>query len=103
MNLLHIILLFFVSMFGTWLIYRRVHQIAVVKNIVDCPDARKLQKEPVPVLGGLSVFIGIIIALVVCQIFFGTSGLFSLMGLMVIMLCVGTVDDILSLAPTNHA
>ena len=102
MNLLHIILLFFVSMFGTWLIYRRVHQIAVVKNIVDCPDARKLQKEPVPVLGGLSVFIGIIIALVVCQIFFGTSGLFSLMGLMVIMLCVGTVDDILSLAPTTR-
>lgn len=100
MNLLHIILLFFVSMLGTWLIYRRVHQIAVMKNIVDCPDARKLQKEPVPVLGGLSVFFGIIVALMVCQIFFGTSGLLSLLGLMVIMLCVGTVDDILSLSPT---
>ena len=100
MNLFHIIILFFVSLCSTWLIYRYVHQIAVMKNIVDCPDARKLQKEPVPVLGGLSVFIGIIVALLVCQIFFGTSGLFSLMGLMVIMLCVGTVDDILTLSPT---
>lgn len=100
MNVSHIVLLFFVSMIATWLIYRRVHQIAVIKNIVDCPDARKLQKEPVPVLGGLSVFFGIIVAFVVCQIFFGTSGLFSLMGLMVIMLCVGTADDILSLSPT---
>lgn len=87
-------------MISTWLIYRRVHQIAVMKNIVDCPDARKLQKEPVPVLGGLSVFFGIIVAFVVCQFFFGTSGLFSLMGLMIIMLCVGTLDDILSLSPT---
>ena len=100
MNIFHIILLLFVSMIGTWLIYRPVHRIAVMKNIVDCPDARKLQKEPVPVLGGLSVFIGIIVAFVVCQIFFGTSGLFSLMGLMTIMLCVGTADDILSLSPT---
>lgn len=100
MNIFHIILLLFVSMVGTWLIYRPVHRIAVMKNIVDCPDARKLQKEPVPVLGGLSVFIGIIVAFVVCQIFFGTSGLFSLMGLMTIMLCVGTADDILSLSPT---
>lgn len=100
MSVLQIIILFFVSLCSTSWIFRKIHRIAVMKNVVDMPDARKLQKRPVPVLGGLSVFFGIVVSLLCCQIFFGTSGLLSLLALMIVMLCVGTIDDILSLTPS---
>lgn len=99
MSVLLIIILFLVSLCSTSWIFRKIHRIAVMKNVVDVPDARKLQKSPVPVLGGLSVFFGIVVSLLCCQIFFGTSGLFSILALMIVMLCVGTIDDILSLTP----
>ena len=96
---LYIFILFLVSLLSTLWIFRKVHRIAQMKNVVDVPDARKLQDHPIPVLGGLSVFFGIIVALVFCQVFFGSSSLFSFLGIMAIMLIVGTTDDILSLSP----
>lgn len=98
-HLIYIIILFCVSLLSTWWIFRKVHRIAQMKNVVDNPDARKLQDHPVPVLGGLSVFFGIIVALVFCQVLFGSSSLFSFLGIMAIMLFVGTTDDVLSLSP----
>lgn len=97
--MLYIFILFLVSLLSTLWIFRKVHRVAQMKNVVDAPDARKLQDHPIPVLGGLSVFFGIIVALVFCQVFFGSSSLFSFLGIMAIMLMVGTTDDILSLSP----
>lgn len=97
--LMYIITLFCVSLLSTWWIFKYIHRISVLKNIVDNPDARKLQKYPVPVLGGIAVFFGIIVSLVCSQVFFSSASLFSLLGIMVIMLYIGTMDDILSLSP----
>lgn len=96
---MYIITLFCVSLLSTWWIFKYIHRISVLKNIVDNPDARKLQKYPVPVLGGIAVFFGIIVSLVTSQVFFSSASLFSLLGIMVIMLYIGTMDDILSLSP----
>ncbi len=96
---IYIIILFCISMLGTLWVFRKVHRIAQIKNLVDNPDSRKLQDRPIPVLGGLSVFFGIIVALVFCQIFFGSSSLFTFLGIMAIMLFVGTTDDILPISP----
>lgn len=98
-SLIYIMILFCISLVGTLWVFRKVHRIAQMKNLVDNPDARKLQKRPIPVLGGLSVFFGIIVALVFCQIFFGSSSLFTFLGIMSIMLFVGTTDDIITLSP----
>ena len=54
--------LFIVSLCATWWIFKKVLNIAKLKNIVDNPDARKLQRVPVPVLGGIAVFFGMIVA-----------------------------------------
>lgn len=97
--MLYIFILFCVSLLSSWWIFRKIHNIAQLKNVVDKPDARKLQKHPVPVLGGLSVFFGIIVAMVFCQILFGSSSLYSFLGIMAIMLFVGTIDDIITLSP----
>ena len=38
----------------TW-IYFKILRLSLEKNLVDNPDARKLQKTPVPVMGGMAV------------------------------------------------
>lgn len=91
--------LFLVALIATWWVFKKVLKIALLKNIVDNPDARKLQRNPVPVLGGIAVFFGMIVALVVTRVFFDTYSLFAIMAVMTIMLYVGTMDDILSLSP----
>ena len=41
-------------------IYFKILKVAFDKKLVDIPDARKLQKRPVPVVGGLAVFMGVL-------------------------------------------
>lgn len=99
MMLNYYITLFIVALVSTWWIFKKVLKIAMMKNIVDNPDARKLQKTPVPVLGGIAVFFGMIVALTVTRLTFDTYSLFAIMGVMTIMLYLGVMDDILSLSP----
>ena len=94
-----IIIPFFTALLLVGWIHPRLVKIALLKNIVDNPDARKLQRTPVPVLGGVAVFFGVVIAIgcmssgVVC------SGLPVVIMAMMAMLYTGTMDDILSLSP----
>lgn len=90
----------FVSAFlsASW-IYRHVLRIAMERNIVDNPCARKLQKEPVPVLGGVAVAFGIIAAAIVGGILFGVPQSLYLMCILAVMLCMGVADDIRGLSP----
>ncbi len=90
---------FLVSFATAWWIFKYVLRIAVDKNIVDNPDARKLQKEPVPVLGGVAVAFGILAATVIGGIFCDMSQVYPLTGIMMIMLYIGVMDDILGLSP----
>ena len=98
-SLLYIAASFLVSFATAWWIFKYVLRIAVDKNIVDNPNARKLQKEPVPVLGGVAVAFGIIAATVAGDVFFNVSQVYPLICIMMIMLYVGVMDDILGLSP----
>ena len=46
-------------------VYFRILKIALDSRIVDNPDARKLQRRPVPVLGGIAVFFGLVVGVLV--------------------------------------
>ena len=94
------LLLFVVSLLGTWWVFKKVLRIALMKNIVDNPDARKLHRQPIPVLGGVAVFFGILVALITSKLFCEPSWLYTVMGLMALFLYIGTLDDILSLTPS---
>ena len=83
-------------------VFPKVLKIALDKNIVDNPDARKLQRVPVPVLGGVAVVFGILVALSVSQLFVDCSSLFTIVLAMVIMLFIGTMDDILDIPSTTR-
>lgn len=88
--------------------YFKIMCIAKDKGLVDNPDARKLQKEPVPVMGGIAVFFGVAMGLLAGYTVGGGVGahfqiqLMPVLAAMVVMLYVGAMDDILGLTPLSR-
>ena len=100
LNFYQIIIPALLAFLGTLWIHPKVLKIAIMKDLVDNPDARKLQRRPIPNMGGAAVFFGIIIGICSSQAIFNSPNVFMLMAAMLIMLYVGIMDDILSLTPT---
>ena len=101
-NIEHIIIPALLAFLGTLWIHPKVLKIAILKNIVDNPDARKLQRNPVPVMGGVAVFFGIVIGLCSSKAIFDSANTFMLISAMMIMLYIGTMDDIIDLSPSSR-
>lgn len=97
--LLGVLTAFVVALAVTALIHPRVVKFAQKRNIVDNPNARKLQRDPVPVMGGVAVFFGLVSGLCVSGIFFNINELLPVLIAMSVMLCVGVVDDVSELSP----
>lgn len=96
--LYHLIIPFLVAFIATLWIHPKVLKIAIMKNLVDNPDARKLQRRPTPVMGGLAVFFGLLLGMCSSQLI-ESSYMFIYLAVMSIMLYIGTIDDILDLSP----
>ena len=85
---------------AVFVVHPSLVKIAHMKSIVDNPDARKLNKVPVPVLGGVAVFFGIMFSLSIAGYYIeGMNIQFELIIAMMIMLYTGVGDDILQLSP----
>ena len=82
--------------------------IAKEKGLVDNPEARKLQKEPVPVMGGIVVFFGVAMGLLAGYTVGAVVGadfdiqLMPVLAGMVVMLYIGAMDDIVGLTPRSR-
>lgn len=63
-------------------------------NIVDNPDARKLQKEPVPVFGGIVVVLGMLVPLIIATQYYHFTDLWYIIGAITVLCAIGTTDDI---------
>lgn len=107
-NLVVILLAAVMSLVGVNWIYFRILRIAKNKNLVDNPDARKLQEVPVPVQGGTAVFFGLMAGMVT---FFALTSLEplnwlpgapALIGVLSVMLYVGWVDDLIGILPRTR-
>ena len=98
-DIYHLLIPFFVAFIATNWVHPKILKIAILKNLVDNPDERKLQRRPIPVMGGIAVFFGIVAGLCSSQITFFSPAVFVLIAAMTIMLYVGTIDDILDLSP----
>lgn len=72
---------------------------ALWKNIVDKPNARRLNHVPVPVLGGVGVFLGFVVALYTIAAMMGMQLPDIYLVLLVLMLGVGFIDDVRDLSP----
>ena len=89
-------------------IYFKVLWIAKDKDLVDNPDARKLQKIPIPVMGGIAVFFGVVAGVLTGEgvlIIIGepfSTGLLPVLCAMMVMLYIGTMDDIVGLTSNSR-
>lgn len=93
------IVTFITSFVGVAVIHPYLVRFAKAKNIVDNPNTRKLQLRPVPVLGGLAIFFGIITGLLAANAIIDISQLFVVVGAMMIMTYIGALDDVLDISP----
>lgn len=101
---------------ATSVIYRKVLKVAKVRQLVDNPNERKSQKVPVPVLGGIAVYFGILCSLLFAGALVIQFGELSSMlsGKLVystvcdllpvllassVLLLVGCMDDLVGLSP----
>ena len=67
---------------GTSWIFPKVLKISVMKGLVDNPNARKLQRRPIPNMGGIAVFFGMIIGFCSSHTILGCPSVFMLMAAM---------------------
>lgn len=90
---------FIISFVVVILLHPMLVKLALKRDIVDKPNARRLNRTPIPVLGGIGVFAGFTTSL----LFTATSQSIdiSYIGLIAvgIMLIVGLIDDIKDLMP----
>lgn len=75
-----------------------ITRLAYTLNILDCPDEKiKVHEQPVPYLGGVSVYLGFIISLAFVMPFENTFLLLILGG--TLLLFLGLIDDLIRLKP----
>lgn len=84
----------------TLAVYPYVLDFAKRHNIVDNPNARKLQRVPVPVMGGTTVFIGILVSLTASYCIAPDARLLPVMSLLSVMYVIGVWDDVRDVSPS---
>ena len=83
----------------TAVVYPFVLRFAKKHNFVDNPNARKLQRVPVPVLGGTAVFIGFAVALGIAIMVFHLRFMGVALAATGLMWLLGTWDDMKDMPP----
>ena len=90
-------------------IYFKILKVAFEKRLVDNPEARKLQKRPVPVVGGLAVFFGVLVGVLAAAAYHNTfapdeysTSLLPVLCAMSVMLYTGALDDNIGLTPKSR-
>ena len=90
---------FMVAFVAVCWIHPLLVRMALLKNLVDNPNSRKLQRVPVPVLGGIAVFLGVFLGIGCLCPYYDCHRLFLFFTLMTLMLYIGTLDDVMGLSP----
>ena len=73
-------------------------KLAYKKHLTDVPNHRKLQKRPVPILGGMSVYLALINGLFICNFMYPTDNLYVVIAALSLIFFVGFFDDLLDLS-----
>lgn len=94
------ILVFFTAMVTSMVVYPRALRFARKHHIVDNPNARKLQRIPVPVFGGIVVYSGILVGALVLSCFMWNDVMLYGILSMTIIMAIGMADDTWDLSPT---
>jgi len=105
MSLNYYLVIFFASFIFCCLIVSPIRKFAIKRQILDHPDAiRKLQKTPVPYLGGTALLISICTFYLFFNIYLSEKSVIQAMNLVflapiVILGLIGLIDDLYALSP----
>jgi len=93
-----IIIPFFVAMFISLIMTPLVRKLAFKVGAIDIPkDDRRVHKEPMPLIGGLAIYIGVVLT---CLIFLPINKtLISILAGGTIIIISGIIDDIKAISP----
>ena len=94
-----IVLIFFISVVVASLLHKPVFYFAKKHNIYDNPEKRKLQRKPVPVMGGFVVFFGAITGSLCYWFKHDSLSILPVQIAALMMLLIGAWDDIKKLSP----
>ncbi|MDO4957666.1 MAG: MraY family glycosyltransferase [Prevotellaceae bacterium] len=86
-------------MIAVILVHSRILKIARARDLTDKPGERKHQRHPVPMLGGIAVFFGVICGLGMASSMADLTLIFPIVMMMAAMLYVGALDDLTGLSP----
>lgn len=82
------------AFFVSWVMFYPALRFAQKHDIVDLPNYRKLQRRPVPVLGGIPVALGVFVPLGIAAFFFQLDALWYALVVMFALSVIGVLDDI---------
>lgn len=100
MNYLAEIVAFTLALLITATVTPVVIRVAHLKSLVDVPDiARKVHKDSIPTLGGVSIFAGLIIAYSSIKDFYDYRDVRFMIPSLIILFFTGIKDDILVISP----
>lgn len=94
-----IVVVFSISLVVASLAHHPVLNFAKKHNFYDNPEARKLQRHPVPVMGGFVVFIGAMAGSLCYWFKYNCLSIVPVQMAMLLMLLIGAWDDIRKLSP----
>ena len=89
-----------VALVVTALVYPFILRFARTHSILDNPNARKLQRAPVPVLGGATVAIGFFVGMIICYMITGDARVVKILMMLAVMFALGVWDDLKDVSAT---
>lgn len=75
--------------------------VAKEKHLLDEPDSRSVHSDKTPTLGGIGIFVGLIVVMTIVGAFLNTKVLLLVMGGLTILFFLGLKDDLTVLSPNK--
>lgn len=94
-----IVLVFLISLAVASLVYQPILRFAKRRKLFDNPEERKLQRKPIPVMGGFVVFLGAMAGSLSYWYMYDCMSIVPIQIAMLLMLLIGARDDIKGLSP----
>ena len=93
-----IALLALAALILSWIFYPVIYRFAQKHKIVDNPNQRKLQKHPVPLLGGYAIALAMIMPIIVSALTLDWTRWYIPVVFIIFALIIGLLDDIYELS-----
>src|ERR1700760_3526977 len=87
------LLAFGIALFASLMLTVPVRALALRVGMVDRPGPRKIHLQPIPLLGGLAIYLGVLLGVAVSS---GSQALAQILGILAgatLVILVGTLDD----------